>query len=121
SSSWPRKAQRSRAFHRKIRVRQHMETKLRFPRDKSHVILAIQITPTCRVKISYQHQTHPSAPSSLYEEHMLKKISVTAAVIALGLSTLSGCSSGKLSTEETCALLVDKATELSLAEKTESS
>lgn len=52
---------------------------------------------------------------------MLKKIGVTAAIIALGLSTLSGCSSGKLSTEETCASLVDKATELSLAEKTDSS
>jgi len=50
---------------------------------------------------------------------MLKKIGATAAVIALGLSTLSGCSAGKLSTEETCTWLLDKGRELSLAEKTE--
>jgi len=50
---------------------------------------------------------------------MLKKIGVTAAVIALGLSTLTGCASGKLSTEETCTLLLDKAKDLSLTEKTE--
>ncbi|WP_347037617.1 hypothetical protein AAHB37_12735 [Glutamicibacter halophytocola] len=51
---------------------------------------------------------------------MLKKIGVTTAVIALGLSALTGCSSGKLSTEETCTLLTDKAKELSLAETTDS-
>lgn len=50
---------------------------------------------------------------------MLKKIGVTAAVIALGISTLTGCASGKLSTEETCKLLLDKAKDLSLTEKTE--
>ncbi|KSU67198.1 hypothetical protein AS038_05400 [Arthrobacter sp. NIO-1057] len=51
---------------------------------------------------------------------MHKKIVVSAAVIALGLSMLTGCSSGKLSTEETCTLLTEKAKELDLANKTES-
>lgn len=51
---------------------------------------------------------------------MHKKIGVSAAVIALGLSMLTGCSSGKLSTEETCTLLTEKAKELDLANKTES-
>ncbi|WP_141686254.1 hypothetical protein [Arthrobacter sp. NIO-1057] len=45
---------------------------------------------------------------------------MSAAVIALGLSMLTGCSSGKLSTEETCTLLTEKAKELDLANKTES-
>lgn len=51
---------------------------------------------------------------------MHKKIVVSAAVFALGLSMLTGCSSGKLSTEETCTLLTEKAKELDLANKTES-
>lgn len=50
---------------------------------------------------------------------MLKKIGSTAAVIALGLSALTGCSSGKLTTEETCGWLLDQAKEQALAEKTE--
>ncbi|WP_345470168.1 hypothetical protein QMQ05_11465 [Glutamicibacter ectropisis] len=45
---------------------------------------------------------------------------MSAAVFALGLSMLTGCSSGKLSTEETCTLLTEKAKELDLANKTES-
>lgn len=51
---------------------------------------------------------------------MHKKIVVSAAVFPLGLSMLTGCSSGKLSTEETCTLLTEKAKELDLANKTES-
>ncbi|WP_159609939.1 hypothetical protein [Glutamicibacter sp. JC586] len=50
---------------------------------------------------------------------MLKKIVTTAAVVALASSALTGCSSGKLSTEESCTFMNDKAKELGLKDKME--
>ena len=47
---------------------------------------------------------------------MLKKIAACAAVLAVSITALTGCS-GKLSTEETCTYLNDKAAEQNLNQK----
>ncbi|MGP5256577.1 hypothetical protein ACX5K5_11375 [Glutamicibacter bergerei] len=52
---------------------------------------------------------------------MIKKFSTAAAVTLLTATALSGCGSGKLSAEETCALIISRFGEIQLNQRIENS
>jgi len=48
---------------------------------------------------------------------MLKKVAASAAVLTLAATVITGCSSGKLNTEETCSYVSDQVAEKDLLHK----
>lgn len=52
---------------------------------------------------------------------MIKKFTTAAAVALLAATALTGCGSGKLSTEDTCALISERFGEIQLDQRTEDS
>src|SRR5690606_7808282 len=50
---------------------------------------------------------------------MLKKVAASVAVLTLAATVITGCSSGKLDTEETCSFINDQVAEQNLLQKAE--
>ncbi|MGO2778550.1 hypothetical protein [Glutamicibacter arilaitensis] len=50
---------------------------------------------------------------------MLKKVAASVAVLTLAAAVITGCSSGKLDTEETCSFINDQVAEQNLLQKAE--